>query len=370
MAITERYVTSSAAGGGVGTSGDPWTLSEAITNATAGDRVNVKAGTYTRSATDSPANAGTATSPVIWRGYNTVIGDLDDVTRTNNNGALVTTNFPVIAYNSGFRWNSTGTFNIYQNLVFTGTFAGALVQKGADSVMYNCKVTNSSTSGSAVAAASNSRTLAIECDFILNGASGGNAAYSLSTTGAIIAGCRVNGGPNIGISASNTGVILACTIFGHTGHGIACTATAGVIAIINNTIAAPNSSGTGDGINVVTGTTGRQTIMGNHITDQKAYGINLVSAANAAFLAYNRLRDNVSGGINSGTDWAAGTSLGHVTTDTGSVETDYMNAASGDFRLIATAAGVLGSFPYARDIGAAQSQSGGGGTLIGSRYII
>ena len=41
MAYTERYVTSAAAGSGVGTEGYPWTLSESFSQAVAGDRVNI-----------------------------------------------------------------------------------------------------------------------------------------------------------------------------------------------------------------------------------------------------------------------------------------------------------------------------------------
>lgn len=76
MAITERYVSSLAGGGGDGSSGSPWTLAEALANAVAGDRVNIKAdGTYALAANFTPTNAGSVTQPIYWRAYTTTIGD-------------------------------------------------------------------------------------------------------------------------------------------------------------------------------------------------------------------------------------------------------------------------------------------------------
>lgn len=79
MAYTERYVTSAASGGGNGTSGSPWTLSEAVTNAASGDRINIQSdGAY--SISNRILNDATnQTSPICYRGYNSTIGDLDAV---------------------------------------------------------------------------------------------------------------------------------------------------------------------------------------------------------------------------------------------------------------------------------------------------
>ena len=96
MAITERYVTSGAAGGGDGSSGNPWTLTEALANMAAGDRINIKAdGTYTRSANDTVTPDGTATSPIILRGYTTTIGDA--TLGRASGGALDSSKMPTIA---------------------------------------------------------------------------------------------------------------------------------------------------------------------------------------------------------------------------------------------------------------------------------
>ena len=87
MAFTERYVTSGAGGGGSGTSGSPWTFAEAITNAVAGDRINVQSdAAYSIGATTF--GAGTFAAPILWRGYDATIGDCDDLGR-NADGTLI-----------------------------------------------------------------------------------------------------------------------------------------------------------------------------------------------------------------------------------------------------------------------------------------
>jgi len=68
-----RFVSASAAGGGDGSEASPWTLAEAMTNAVAGDRVQIAPGTYRGAATGdryvptfNPSHSGTVDAPIVF----------------------------------------------------------------------------------------------------------------------------------------------------------------------------------------------------------------------------------------------------------------------------------------------------------------
>lgn len=114
ITFTERYVTATASGGGDGSSGNPWTWDEAVTNVAAGDRVNVKAGNYSTTGSSS-TTSGSLSQPIVFRGYKDAIGDMDGVPL---HGLVDGTDIPTIdstADNQGAK----GQFIYFNNMSFT-----------------------------------------------------------------------------------------------------------------------------------------------------------------------------------------------------------------------------------------------------------
>ena len=151
--IGEWYVNDAGSGTGTGT-----TEANAMSFATfidfmstggsktaaAGDRFNIKGAITARTTTaDAWANGGTVVSPVIVRGYNSTIGDLTSLARTNGNGALVTTNYPTISYTTGGTTIS-GNFIILEAVQMSGanttTNGGVLLITGTDVFVKRCYI--------------------------------------------------------------------------------------------------------------------------------------------------------------------------------------------------------------------------------------
>ena len=368
MALTTRYVTNAGAGAADGTS-----LANAMSYATFTDYM-VTGGSFTASpgdvfllcgvsqsrttTTDTWVNGGNATSPVVIRGCDSS-GNTAYAGRTNGNGALITTNFASITYTTG-RLNITGTFIIVESLNVTSAASAATLTNGTDSAIRSCRVTNSSTNAAAVGINSAvARGVVFDCDIELTGASGGGHALNAGNNSVRVIGNRIKGGPAIGVIATFSSIIIANTIFVSTGIGISMSSTTGAPTILFNTIVGGGS----DGINIITGTTVLQCIVGNMITDNTGDGIDMVSTSNAAFAAYNRTRDNANGYANAG-DWLTATKYGDVTTDTGGAPTDYVDAGTNDYRLIAASPATSAGIPAYASIGALQRDqtTSGGGT--------
>ena len=199
MAFTEKYVTVTGGGLHDGSSeANAWTLAEGFANYAAGDRVNIKAGTYATTSSLNLGTSGSTTSPVVFRGYKTTIGDMDDTPTsqrvsgtdipkiTGTTGGITNANYIgyVTFQNLSFEYNSSST-TIYMNNMtvlnlircrITNDGSGACTYSRYASVVHiNCFLSSTSTtsslSGAAAVGSSNSRFHRCVLD-------GGNIGYN------------------------------------------------------------------------------------------------------------------------------------------------------------------------------------------------
>ena len=123
MAFNEKYVTVTGGGLHDGSSeANAWTLAEAVSNYAAGDRLNVKAGTYTVATTVTFGTSGTASSPIAWRGYKATIGDLDTQPTTQR---VAGTDVPLFTSTntSTAAFANSGSYQRFENLFFRSVTA-------------------------------------------------------------------------------------------------------------------------------------------------------------------------------------------------------------------------------------------------------
>lgn len=335
MALQERYVatdgdnTDAQATYDAATSlANACSIAVAVKYAVAGDRVNVKNGNKAGTKADydlsganlsHSANDGTAAAgPIIFRGYNSAIGDLEAVGRPGAGDALDTSNFPVFALATR-QWITTGSdYILIQNIKATCDRNGRLFEGSAGMIMHRCCLENASTATSYCLANAAVNTRFIDCDFNLTGASGGAACAYLTTATGVFAYCRFTGqAKGILTTGDRTGFAVIGCVFKTTGTAIdigSVTSTAPQWWIIDNTIhgvvSAPGIL-LGNGA-VLLGAL----IFNNHITDCGTYGIDCQYAgtgAQAAVLVNNRTRNNSSGALNGFGDWPT---INHITTGT------------------------------------------------------
>ena len=349
----------------VDSSAGPWTLAESLTNAVAGDRVNVQSDSGYALGADAVTNSGTFSQLICFRGYNSTIGDLEG-SGWNADGSLVTTNFPIITLSGNLSIGASGNhFVLFQNIVFTGSVSGDLVgDTSADHWgALECSFTNTANSASASAVHGDNGVRLVNCDCECTGAA--HDAVVDCDNNAVIHGCRILGlDAGVAILRIDSGVVLDSLLRGTSGAGIGILRTAVVGAgsagsvIVGNTfydletaIQLPN-----------TAPTGTLFVANNQATDCGEWINNLYSGtANLAIIEVNnRTRDNTTPRTGVGD----GANVGEVTTDTGGIETDYVDAGSNNFRLISAAPGkAIGVRNYA-DAGAYQREEAGGGGLL------
>jgi hypothetical protein len=335
MAYTERYVTQAASGGGDGSIGDPWTLSEAFSNAVAGDRVNVQSDSAYSIGATSITGTGTASQHIIFRGYNSTIGDLDTVGRDTpaNGSGLITTNMPAVTLTGRLDPNA---YTIFQNFNFSGALASAIFGDGLTNsvLMYQCAFLNTQNSAAARAVQFDNYSIAIMCDFECSGADH-HDVFDCDEDTRVFA-CKFTGVVTTsGHSLCNirSGTIVGSLFYDGPAH-IRYDVQGGGLTCINNTHY--NSSQIID-FDFNAADANRLPLFINcHMTDStEGFTHEYTVANNAIYEVFNRYRDITTLRTNVGD----GLQVGLVETDTGGAETDYTDAGSDDFSLISSAPG-------------------------------
>ena len=158
MAIAERYVNDNSSGLGDGTTeatsgpNAAWTWSEMLTNLAAGQRANIKGNVLRGTSPDSFTNAGTSSSPMWLRFYNSTIGDLESngtVNGRNADGTLDTTNFPTVSCAAGTYTLTFPTYCIIEhgNFDFSASTASQAFYVGSYGTVRRVKVQVDNSSG-------------------------------------------------------------------------------------------------------------------------------------------------------------------------------------------------------------------------------
>ncbi len=358
--MTEYYIVqdADAPGGGDGLSEvTAFTLAEwAARTPSAGDRGNIKTGTYSIGATSF--TGGDSTGFVFLRGYNTTIGDLDSVFRSTD-GSLDTTNMPDITVTGALMF---GAYYALQNLDVYASISATIIDFADYGVMSRCRVENAQSSASAVCVNIGTGTLVADSDIVLSDATL-SANNIIAANYSVIRGCKIT-------RANASNAILVGYIVTAIGNYVSAgganfydplfTTLNGTCLFDSNTFyncgdIITHSSGDPNGLFMV---------LNNHATDSDRWIYSEREAtADVAFVELNnRLRDITTLRTGAGD----GVVVGEVDTDTGGPETDYTDYANGDLSLIDGASGVDAGLGFGSwNIGAQQDAREGSTTTGG-----
>jgi hypothetical protein len=355
MAWTERYVTPLGAGANNGTSeANAWTLAQAFSGMAAGQRLNVKAGTYSIGASLSPSFPGTSSAPMAIRGYKTTIGDLDSQPITQR---VSGTDTPLFSTSGGdFFLNFTGT-NVESitniNFLTTVNARPALYLQCTVGRVVRCRFRhNGSAPSSQCLYTIATPSYFEECYFYIN-----STSQSLVKEGSAVNmffdSCVFVGG-NVGVSGS-TEVINAL-------HCIFNGQSASAMLVSSGRIVAENCTiyNTVDGLKATSSSASINakrcyfsTISGYAINNSSGTSVPFVVASECAYYS-------VTARANGASEFADQ----YAVTDS---TNPFVNTATGDFTLLSSSNAASGEILFecagpttTRSIGAVQSGGSGG----------
>lgn len=211
MAITDKYVSATATGSGDGSSeSSPWTLAQAVSSSSAGMRVNIKKGVYTLTTHLNTSFSGEVYRPILWRGYNTTPGDLDDK-RTAAVGSTIEDEMPVIDC-AGYYFILDGYLHNLIGLCFkqtSGTYYPALYDRRLYGWAKNCIwiMDDVNAARPACDCGSQKYRTYVNCEFRAKGDTSNKDDYAIEVTqsGVSFHYCLFNAN---GVSSTNTNSLV------------------------------------------------------------------------------------------------------------------------------------------------------------------
>lgn len=331
MTLVTKYVSSLAPGGGNGTSGNPWSLSEALANAVAGNLCILKAdGAYAITTNTSIIGAGTPGSPLIFvsENYGNITHNLDATLNITN---LVTVNIT-----SGQRLTLGTAYLSLIGINFVGAYSAAspVQMTSSKAGIVNCRF-ESTTNGSAYALQVNASSKLIGCDFVCSSTGTNSRIVQTTATNIEFDRCTFKGaGSTVNAlfeTGSDTNSISNSIFFPSAGIGISLTVNTGVnmklenVTIVGQAVAAiqtPNAALTTQSLYVE-----------NCIITDNTYAFKSLYAATAN---HNFVSVKNMIGRNTNVDLGFGDCRHeYLVTPSATAAQDFANYAANDFRLVA-----------------------------------
>lgn len=356
---TEKYAAPADVGSGTGADeANAMDLATALTSAAGGERWNCISGSYSIGTTT--VASGTAAAPIVFRGYKTTPGDLDNQGR-NADGTLNTTDMPDITITG--LW-TPGAYTIFQNLDVTGALSSALISStSVDNVaLISTKVVNSQNNSSARAVLLDDNCRAVNCDLECSGAS--HTIVYESDQACLIYGCRFTSTANTTCCQIQFGVVIASQFIGPSSAvGVVFDqAIYGIYGIVNCGF---DSIGKAFEMNNVGAYTSFPVLINLLGTDLTSYIDNPYSSYQFVICMNRRTRDVTTVIPSDVLDLTCGADDAGATGDD---STDYVNSGAGNYRPATSAPGRGTGMPAYTDKGAYQAQESAGTTTIPATF--